>query len=61
MWWMGDVAHTGEERRVYTFQVGKPGAKRSLKRWRHRQENGIRMDFREIGWGGGAVRCIFLA
>jgi hypothetical protein len=31
--------------------VGTPEGKRLLVRPRHRWENGIRMDLREIGWG----------
>jgi hypothetical protein len=31
--------------------VGKPERKRPLGRPRHRWEDGIRMDLREIGWG----------
>jgi hypothetical protein len=30
--------------------VGKPEGKRPLRRPRHRWENAIRMDLREIGW-----------
>jgi hypothetical protein len=33
--------------------VGKPEGKRPLERPRRRWENGIRMDFGEIGLGGG--------
>jgi hypothetical protein len=33
--------------------VGKPEGRRPLGRPRHRWEDGIRMDFREIGLGGG--------
>jgi hypothetical protein len=33
--------------------VGRPKGKRPLERPRHRWEHGIRMDLREIGWGGG--------
>jgi hypothetical protein len=32
--------------------VGKPEGKRPLERPRHRWEDNIKMDFREIGWGG---------
>jgi hypothetical protein len=32
--------------------VGKPEGKRPLGRPRRRWEDNIRMDFREIGWGG---------
>jgi hypothetical protein len=45
----------GEERKVYRVLVGKPEEKRSLGRPRRRWEDGIRMDLREIGWGGGGV------
>jgi hypothetical protein len=47
------VAHIGEERKVYRVLVGKPEGKRSLGRPSCRWENGIRMDLREIGLGGG--------
>jgi hypothetical protein len=43
----------GEERKVYKVSVGKPEGKRPLGRPRHRWEDGIRMDLREIGLGGG--------
>jgi hypothetical protein len=43
----------GGERKVYKVLVGKPKGKRPLRRQRHRWEDGIRMDLREIGWGGG--------
>jgi hypothetical protein len=42
----------GEERKVYKVFVGKPEGKRPLGRPRHRWEDGIRMDIREIGLGG---------
>jgi hypothetical protein len=47
------------ERKVYKVLVEKPEGKRPLVRPRHRWENGIRMDFREIGWG--SVQWIHLA
>jgi hypothetical protein len=37
---------------VYRVLVGKPGGKRLLERHRNRWEDGIRMDLREICWGG---------
>jgi hypothetical protein len=40
-----------EERKVNKVLVGKPDGKRPLGRPRHRWEEGIRMDLREIGWG----------
>jgi hypothetical protein len=42
----------GEERKVHKILVGKPKGKRLLGRPRRRWEDGIRMDLREIGWGG---------
>jgi hypothetical protein len=42
----------GEERKVYKVLVGKPEGKRPLGRPRRRWENAIRMDLREISWGG---------
>jgi hypothetical protein len=33
--------------------VGKPERKRPFGRPRRRWEDGIKMDLREIGWGGG--------
>jgi hypothetical protein len=41
----------GEERKLYKVFVGRPEGKRPLGRPRRRWEDGIRMDFREIGWG----------
>jgi hypothetical protein len=38
---------------VYKVLVGKPEGKRPLRRPRRRWEDGIRMDLREIGRGGG--------
>jgi hypothetical protein len=53
MRWAGHVARIGEERKVYKVLVGKSEGKRPLGRPRHRWEDGIRMDLREIGLGGG--------
>jgi hypothetical protein len=39
-----------EERKVYKVLVGKPKGRRPLGRLRHRWEDGIKMDFWEIGW-----------
>jgi hypothetical protein len=41
----------GEEIKVYKVLVGKPEGKRQLGRPRRRWEDGVRMDFREIGLG----------
>jgi hypothetical protein len=42
----------GEGRNVYRVLVGKPEGKRPLERPRRRWEDGIKLDRREIGWGG---------
>jgi hypothetical protein len=54
MWWAGHVARMGEGRNVCRVLVGKPEGKRPLVRQRRRWEDGIRMDLRETGCGGGA-------
>jgi hypothetical protein len=53
MRWAGHVARMGEGRNVYRVLVGKPEGKRPLGRPRRRWENEIKMNLREIGWGGG--------
>jgi hypothetical protein len=45
----------GEKRKVYKVLVGKPEGKRPLGRPKRRWEDGIRMDLREIGLGGGWI------
>jgi hypothetical protein len=49
MKWAGHMARMGEERNVYRVLMGKPEGKRPLERPRHRWEDGIRMDLKEIG------------
>jgi hypothetical protein len=49
----------GEGRNVYRVLMGKPEGKEPLVRPRHRWEDGIKMDLREIGWG--CVEWIHLA
>jgi hypothetical protein len=39
----------GEERKGYKVLVGKPEGRKPLRCLRHRWEDGIRMDLREIG------------
>jgi hypothetical protein len=53
MRWAGHVARMGEERKVYNVLLVKPERKRPLGRPWRRWEDGIRMDLREIGLGGG--------
>jgi len=42
----------GERRGVYRILVGKPEGKRPCGRPRHRLENNIKMDLKEVGCGG---------
>jgi hypothetical protein len=59
MRWAGHMARMGEGRNVYSVLVGKPEGKRPLEKPSRRWEDGIKMDLREIGWGG--VEWIHLA
>jgi hypothetical protein len=52
MGWAGHVARMGEKMNAYRILVGKPEGKRPLGRPRRRREDNIRMDLREIEWGG---------
>jgi hypothetical protein len=52
--WAKYVARMGEKRNVYRILMGKPEGKRPLGRFRRRWVDNIRMDLREIGWGGMA-------
>ena len=42
-----------ESRGAYRVLVGKPEGSRPLERPKRRWENDIKMDLREVGWGGG--------
>jgi hypothetical protein len=48
MRWAGHVARMGEGRGVYGVLVGRSEGKRPLGRHRHRWEDNIKMDIREI-------------
>jgi hypothetical protein len=52
MRWAGHVAWIGEKRNAYRILVRKPEGKRPLGRPRRRWEDNIKMDLREIVWGG---------
>jgi hypothetical protein len=52
MRWAGHVAGMGEKRNAYRILVRKPEGKRPLGRQRRRWVDNIKMDLREIGWGG---------
>jgi hypothetical protein len=50
---MGGACITnGAKRTAFRILVGKPKVKRSLGRRRHRWVGNIKMDLREIEWGG---------
>jgi hypothetical protein len=49
----------GEKRNAHRISVGKPERKRPLGIFKCRWEDNIKMDFREIGWGG--MDCIDVA
>jgi hypothetical protein len=46
------VARMGERRGAYRALVGKPEGRRPLRRPRRRLEVDIKIDLREVGWGG---------
>jgi hypothetical protein len=50
--WAGNVARMGEKRNEYRILVGKSKGKRPLGRPRRRWKDNIRIDLREILWGG---------
>jgi hypothetical protein len=54
--WVGHVARMGEETKLYKVLVGKQKERDHLK---DQDEDGIRMDHREISWG--SVEWILLA
>ena len=49
MGWAGHVARMGEKRGVYRVLVGKLEENRPLGRPRHRWEDNINMDLKEVG------------
>jgi hypothetical protein len=51
--WAGHVARMGERRDACRVLVGKPEGRRSLGRPKHRWEDNIKMDLREVELGGG--------
>jgi hypothetical protein len=50
--WAGACIRNGEKRNGYRILTGKPEGKSTLGRPRRMWVDNIRMDFREIGWGG---------
>jgi hypothetical protein len=68
MRWAGNVARMVEMRNAYRISFGKPYEERPLGGPRRRWENDIKMEFREIGYGGmdwiylalGSVAALFV-
>jgi hypothetical protein len=52
MRWAGHVACMRAKRHEYRVLVEEPEGKRPLGRCRHRWEDNVKMDLREIRWGG---------
>jgi hypothetical protein len=52
MKWAGHVARMGEGRGVYRVLVGRSEGKRPLGRPRHRWEDNIKLDLRDVGVDG---------
>jgi hypothetical protein len=48
----------GESIGTYSVLVEKPKRRRLLGRPRHRWENNIKMDVRDVGWGHGLDRSV---
>jgi hypothetical protein len=49
--WAGHIPCMGERRLAYRVLVGRTEGRRLLERPRHRWEDNIKMDFRDMGWG----------
>jgi hypothetical protein len=52
MRWAGHVARNWAKRSEYKILVGKPEGTRPLRRSRHEWIDNIKMNLREIEWGG---------
>jgi len=52
MRWVGHVARMEEMRNAYEILVRKPEGNCPVGRYRHRWEDNIRMDLREVRWEG---------
>ena len=51
--WAGHVACVEQSRNEYRVQLGKPEGKRPLGRLRHRWEDNVKMNLREVGCDPG--------
>jgi hypothetical protein len=52
MRWAGHIALMVKKMNAYRILVGKPEGKRPLGRPRHRWVDNVKMDLREVVWGG---------
>jgi hypothetical protein len=52
--WAEYIARMEEKRDAYRTLVGKPERRRPLGRPRRGWEYNIKIDLKEVGWGGGA-------
>ena len=50
MRWAGHVVCMGKRRGAYRVLVGRPEGRKQLGRHRHRWEDNIKMDLREVEW-----------
>jgi hypothetical protein len=50
MRWVGHVARIAERRGAYRVLLGRPEVKRSLGSSRHRWEDNVKKDLKEIIW-----------
>jgi hypothetical protein len=48
----GHVTRVGDKKDAFRGLVGRPEGGRQVGRTRHRWEDNIKMDFKEVGWGG---------
>ena len=56
--WAGHIARMEQSRNAYRVLVGKSEGKRPLGRPRHRWEDNIKMDLREVGCDPGEWRAL---
>jgi hypothetical protein len=52
MRWAGHVARIGKKRNAYRIFVEKPEGKKPIGGQRRKRVDNIKIDLREIGWGG---------
>jgi hypothetical protein len=52
MRWAWHVARIGKKRNAYRILVKRPEGKRPLRRPRRRRVDNIKIDLREVAWGG---------